>query len=89
MRGTIGDFGTGVQAKISIATPFLEAPREYFEKIITELGAEYSFKLDKYTVDCGKVSSMPSMAFSIAPNPMIQHTYYVSSNDFVVQGVSR
>ncbi|KAH7707370.1 aspartic protease precursor [Aphelenchoides avenae] len=44
---------------------FILAPSDDFKKIISVLDAEYSFKNDEYTVECSKVTSLPTMNFAI------------------------
>ncbi|KAH7697133.1 pepsin [Aphelenchoides avenae] len=46
---------------------FILAPSEDFKKIVSVLGAEYSFKNDEYIVQCAEVPELPSLNFTIGP----------------------
>lgn len=73
-------------AKIALSFPLLEVPNAYFRKIVGALGGEYDFELDRYTVDCGKVVSLPRVNITIGTwSPL---TYAVPPKDFVTQLVS-
>ncbi|KAH7664930.1 aspartic protease, partial [Aphelenchoides avenae] len=70
-------------AKIALSFPLLDVPNAYFRKIVGALGGEYDFELDRYTVDCGKVVSLPRVNITIGTwSPL---TYAVPPKDFVTQ----
>lgn len=54
-----------VPAILRVMSAYTWAPSKTFAAIMAQLGAEYSFKYDDYTVKCAKVSGLPDMIFTL------------------------
>ncbi|KAH7717790.1 ASP-1 protein, partial [Aphelenchoides avenae] len=50
---------------MDFTTSFITAPQAAIDAVVKATGAEYDFKTDMYTVDCGKRSSFPDMVFKL------------------------
>ncbi|KAH7669970.1 aspartic proteinase 1, partial [Aphelenchoides avenae] len=72
-------------AQISTASPLLLVPSidTYFRDIIRALGAQFDDDVDLYTVDCGKVGSLPAIDITLGSGFGL--AYSVIPQDYVVQ----
>lgn len=50
---------------ISTATPFLGVDLQNFPYIMQLLRASYDYDMDLHTVDCGRVSKLPVLHFTV------------------------
>ncbi|KAH7712408.1 Peptidase A1 [Aphelenchoides avenae] len=71
----------GLEALISIASPFLATPPESFRSLVKTLKGKYNDELHLYTVDCGKVGVLPEIRINLGPGFGIQ--YAVSAEKYV------
>ncbi|KAH7703308.1 ASP-1 protein [Aphelenchoides avenae] len=69
---------------ISIASSMLIVPSAVFDGLIRPFHAEYNFDLDLYTVDCGRVASLPGVTISIDAG-INGFTYTVPAEKFVAK----
>ncbi|KAH7712917.1 hypothetical protein AAVH_19729, partial [Aphelenchoides avenae] len=74
-------------AKISLATPFLEVPRPHADRLFETLGVAKHIgdgPVDKFTVDCSKIDSMPAITINIGSG--FGSIYYtVPAEQFVIR----
>ncbi|KAH7719656.1 ASP-1 protein [Aphelenchoides avenae] len=69
-------------ASVSLSSPYLGVPYAYIHKLVAAIGAEYSFKLDLYTVDCKKVDDLPPIILVVGQG--FTYTWNVLPRDYVV-----
>ncbi|KAH7712411.1 renin [Aphelenchoides avenae] len=74
---------TGVEASISIASPFLAVPHKYFRPLVKALNGKYSDELHLYTVDCSKVGSLPDIRLKLGLGFSLQ--YAVTAEKYVAK----
>ncbi|KAH7711739.1 Protein ASP-8 [Aphelenchoides avenae] len=55
----------GKNVSLETKSPVLELPLATFRPLVKALGAEYDFASDGYTVNCDKVSSLPSLSIRL------------------------
>lgn len=72
-------------ASVSLSSPYLGVPYAYIHKLVAAIGAEYSFKLDLYTVDCKKVDDLPPIILVVGQG--FTYTWNVLPRDYVVNKV--
>lgn len=77
---------TGVEASISIASPFLAVPHKYFRPLVKALNGKYSDELHLYTVDCSKVGSLPDIRLKLGLGFSLQ--YAVTAEKYVAKMVT-
>lgn len=76
----------GVEALISIASPFLAVAPKSFQSLIKTLKGTYNDELHLYTVDCGKVGVLPEIRINLGPGFGIE--YAVTAEKYVAKMVS-
>ncbi|KAH7713567.1 aspartic protease 7, partial [Aphelenchoides avenae] len=72
-------------AQMSTASPLLVVPSidTYFRDLMKVLGGQFDDDVDLYTVDCGKVGSLPAIDITLGSGFGL--TYSVPPQDYIVQ----
>ncbi|KAH7691327.1 hypothetical protein AAVH_40159, partial [Aphelenchoides avenae] len=79
----IGDvyYDDALQGPIITSSAFIRLPQLFFDKVVVQLKALYDFDSDTYFVDCGGVSELPALTFSIGTDENAMF-YNVPGSDY-------